>query len=397
MKKLGFVIPWYGEHIPGGAEMELRGLTGHLHQAGVELEILTTCVKEFSADWNVDYYKSGLEHIQGIPVRRFPITPQDRTRFTQINAKFMNRLPVTLEEEDIFLEEMVNSEALYAYMEEHQEEYGLFVFIPYMFGTTYYGSRICPEKTVLIPCFHREGYAYMQRFRQVFSNVAGMIFNAKPELELAEELYDLTNVATINLGIGLDTDISGNEAQFRIKYHIDEPYIIYAGRKDQGKNVDTLIRYFHHYKNTHERNLKLVLIGGGELTVPDGIKADVKDLGFVPNQDKYDACSGALLLCQPSKNESFSLVIMESWLCERPILVHNQCDVTKNFVKEANGGLYFDNYYEFEGCLEYMIMHPEIADTMGANGRGYVLKNFTWEVILKRCIDFFEQVAGKHK
>lgn len=28
MKKLGFVIPWFGEKIPGGAEMELRGLTG---------------------------------------------------------------------------------------------------------------------------------------------------------------------------------------------------------------------------------------------------------------------------------------------------------------------------------------------------------------------------------
>ena len=30
MKKLGFVIPWFGEKIPGGAEMELRGLTAHM-------------------------------------------------------------------------------------------------------------------------------------------------------------------------------------------------------------------------------------------------------------------------------------------------------------------------------------------------------------------------------
>ena len=36
MKKIGFVIPWYSEKIPGGAEMELRGLTTHLHEAGVE-------------------------------------------------------------------------------------------------------------------------------------------------------------------------------------------------------------------------------------------------------------------------------------------------------------------------------------------------------------------------
>ena len=37
MKKIGFVIPWYSEKIPGGAEMELRGLTTHLHEAGVEV------------------------------------------------------------------------------------------------------------------------------------------------------------------------------------------------------------------------------------------------------------------------------------------------------------------------------------------------------------------------
>ena len=34
MKKLGFVIPWYGEKIPGGAEMELRSLVHHLLDAG---------------------------------------------------------------------------------------------------------------------------------------------------------------------------------------------------------------------------------------------------------------------------------------------------------------------------------------------------------------------------
>ena len=45
MKKIGFVIPWYADGIPGGAEMELREVTGHLRSAGVGLEILTTCVK----------------------------------------------------------------------------------------------------------------------------------------------------------------------------------------------------------------------------------------------------------------------------------------------------------------------------------------------------------------
>lgn len=59
MRKIGFVIPWYGEDIPGGAEMELREVATHLQRAGMDVEILTTCVREFSADWNENYYSAG--------------------------------------------------------------------------------------------------------------------------------------------------------------------------------------------------------------------------------------------------------------------------------------------------------------------------------------------------
>lgn len=60
MYKIAFVIPWYGEGIPGGAEMELREVAGHLQKAGVEVEVLTTCVKDFTADWNQNYTLPGL-------------------------------------------------------------------------------------------------------------------------------------------------------------------------------------------------------------------------------------------------------------------------------------------------------------------------------------------------
>ena len=50
MKKIGFVAPWYGEKIGGGAEAELRGLVHHLIDAGVALEVLTTCAEAFRSD-----------------------------------------------------------------------------------------------------------------------------------------------------------------------------------------------------------------------------------------------------------------------------------------------------------------------------------------------------------
>ncbi|MGN0321137.1 MAG: glycosyltransferase family 4 protein [Lachnospira sp.] len=391
MKKIGFVIPWYHKDIRGGAEQELRGIVKHLHDAGVDVEIITTCVKEFTADWTENYFKEGVEIIDDIPVRRFKANKGNMKEFHKINAKLMRGENISYLEESIFLEEMVNSTEMYEYLRNHSEDYHRYVFIPYMFGTTYYGIQACPFKSILIPCLHDESYAYFRHYREVFRDLRGIIFHAKPEMELGNRILDLRNVKQGLLGEGVETDFEYDEDRFRKKYNIQDKYIIYAGRKDEAKNINTLITYFREYViRNPKNNLKLVLIGGGEVNIPDDVKDSIIDLGFVDIQDKYDACAGAVCLCQPSKNESFSIVIMESWLCERPVLVHKECNVTSNFAKESNSGLYFDNYFEFEGCINYYIDNPDVASRMGKTGRKFVLDNFKWDVIVQRFLDFLE-------
>ena len=400
MKKTAFVIPWYADDIPGGAEMELREVSAHLHKAGVPVEILTTCVREFGADWSENYYSEGTDISScGITIRRFRVRKRDAKAFDRVNAKLMNGMKITREEEDIFLREMVNSPDLYSYIDSHSDEYGLFVFIPYMFGTTYNGVQVCPEKSVLIPCFHDEAYAYMKRFGEVFPHTAGMIFNARPEAELAEKLFRFSEsgTKTIVMGIGMDTDIESSPEDFRSKFGIDEPFILYAGRKDEGKNVHTLVKYYSEYLKRRDTDLKLVLIGGGSIELPQELVRNrrIIDLGFVDRQDKYNAQGAAAFLCQPSHNESFSLVIMESWLCGRPVLVHEECAVTRNFVSESDGGLYFGSYFEFEGCTDYFLSNSDKSAAMGRNGMEYVRRNFDWDVIVQKYISFFGELTGE--
>ena len=392
LKKVGFVIPWYHKDIPGGAEMGLRGTVGHLHASGVDVEIITTCVKDFNSDWTDNYFKEGIEEIDGVITRRFKVRKGNLEAFHKVNYKIMNNLPISIEEEDIFLKEMVNSPDMYQYIEENKDDYLAFVFIPYMFGTTYFGMQACLEKAILIPCLHDENYAYFKRFKELFSKINSIIFHAQPEMDLANRLYDLSKVRTIAMGEGVETDFEYNEDRFREKYNVTAPYIIYAGRKDTAKNVDTLITYFKEYKSRNANDMKLILIGGGSMDIPSEIKDDVMDLGFLPIQDKYDACAGSVLLCQPSKNESFSIVIMESWLCERPVLVNKRCNVTQYFAEASKAGLYFDTYFEFEGSINYIYNNTDIAKQMGQNGRDFVLNNFKWEVIVERFVDFFKKV-----
>ncbi|MFQ5487906.1 MAG: glycosyltransferase, partial [Gammaproteobacteria bacterium] len=88
--------------------------------------------------------------------------------------------------------------------------------------------------------------------------------------------------------------------------------------------------------------------------------------------------------------ESFSLVVMESWLAERPVLVHGYCDVTSNHCQQSDGGLYFVDFSEFEMCVRYLLENNYISMQMGKNGRDYVLKNYSWDKITKDYIDFLK-------
>ena len=379
--KIAFVIPWYGENIPGGAETECRGTAENLQKAGIEVEILTTCVKEFSSNWNTDYFKEGTYQVNHIPVRRFSVRKRNTAIFDSINYKLMQNQKISINEEEIFIHEMVNSDNLYSYIQDHGQEYDFFLFIPYMFGTTYYGSQIHPEKSILIPCLHDESYAHLSIYKKMFKKVAGLIFLSEPEKDLANCLYQPA-CRQIVLGGGIETDFSCNPEQFRKKFKISGPFILYAGRKESGKNVPLLLDFFTRFKQDNPSDLKLVLIGSGNIDIPPECKEEVIDLGFVSRQDKYDAYAAATILCQPSVNESFSIVIMESWLCETPVLVHGNCAVTWDFCVKSNGGLYFFDYLEFKESVQFLLDHPLIRKKMGQSGRQFVLNNFSWETIV---------------
>ncbi|MDD2615440.1 MAG: glycosyltransferase family 4 protein [Methanosarcina sp.] len=230
----------------------------------------------------------------------------------------------------------------------------------------------------------------MDIYKDMFQNVAGLIFHAEPEAKLANEIFNIRGKQII-LGEGIDTNISFEPKRFREKYGIDSDFILYAGRREPGKNTPLLIDFFCKYKKRNQNELKLVLIGSGEVSIPEKFKKDIIDLGFVHKQDKYDSFAAASLVCQPSVNESFSIVIMEAWLCFTPVLVHSRCAVTKNHCIKGNSGLYFDNFEEFEGCINFYLDNPQLRNKMAINGKKYVDENFNWNRIVEKYVRFLEE------
>jgi len=388
--KIAFVIPWYGTDIGGGAEAETRRTAEHLHEAHLPVEVLTTCVRDFSSDWGQNYHRSGESLENGVLVRRFPVRRRDRVAFDAVNWKLMHGQPVTPEEEEIYVRENVCSPALSEYIAEHRDQYR-FCFIPYMFGTTYWGIVACPGEAYLIPCLHNETYARLGVFRRMFAYVKKLILHTPAELALARSLYDLAEDELVLLGEGVDTDFMVDGPAFRRKYNLAEPFILYAGRKDHGKNVVQLIEFFRRYWTRHGAVCNLVLIGGSPLPSTVEVDSGIQDLGFVPLQDKYNAYAAATLLCHPSLQESFSLVQMEAWVAGTPSLVHGDCAVTREHCLRSNGGLYFTNYAEFEACLDLLLSRPNLRAALGQNGHQYVLEHYRWEIIVERYQRLFAE------
>lgn len=394
-KPIALVTPWYGDHIQGGAEKECNYLAHGFQSEGYQVEVFTTCVENAAKDRGKNTIPPGKYIETGITVHRFPVKPQNMERLVPANNRIYHNDNFTIEDEKAYFEEDINSPAMYQYIKEHQDEYRCFIFIPYMYGITFNGSSYCPGKAILIPCLHDESYAYMKMLYDKMNSYKGIIFHAKPEWELGQNLYGLTHTKTAVLGEIIDTDwsTSCSAEAFRKKYNVTAPFILCAGRKDAGKKVDELCNFFIRYKKEcPDDPRKLVLIGGGTIPVkiPDDLKDDIIDLGFVSIEDKHNAFAAAEMLCNPSYFESFSLVVMESWLAKRPVLVSEHCAVTSNFCLDANGGLYFGNYEEFYQCLKYFSEQPQISSQMGENGFEYVMSHFTQDVVVKNYIQFIE-------
>lgn len=396
MTIISFVVPWYGPDVPGGAEAEARRTVQQLHRAGVPVEVLTSTTRDLYADWSRDYHSVGLSAIEGVPVRRFAVRPRDGAAFDAINGRLMRNQPISAADELTYISQMVRVPELYEFM-AREAAARLYVLIPYMFSTTYYGAQVCPERTVIIPCLHDESYARLGIYREVLPLSRSLVFHTETERRLADRLFPAPpgQIREV-LGEGVDTDKKGDAQRFRQKYGIDGPFVLYAGRRETGKNTPLLVDYWARYWRVagRERDARLVLLGPGDVAIPPDCAGGFIDLGYVPAEDKFDAHAAASVFCLPSVNESFSIVLMESWLQGVPALVHGRCAVTVEHCRKSNGGLYFTDYEEFAATLDYLFDHPAEAARMGAGGRRYVLDHYQWRTIIPRYQDLFARVLG---
>ncbi|WP_111766348.1 glycosyltransferase family 4 protein [Nakamurella deserti] len=376
---LAFVPARFGDEVIGGAEIVLKQMALGLQARGWTVEILTTAALDHHHWENV--FPTGTSEEGGLTVRRFPTVNEPIAERGELEGRIMRGEPVTLSEQQRWMNAGMRVPELYDYILDNKYAYRGLVFTPYPFWVTFACSQIAPERSVLWTCLHDEPYAYLDLFQPVFTGSAGLFFQTDPEYDLARRIC--SNLApNAIVGCGVEVPEVYDPHGFRARYDIDSPFLLYAGRREGGKNWEQMLEWFAAAYERAPFDLKLVTMGSGDVNPPESIRHLVIDVGFLPDHERDNAFAAAAGYVQSSIYEAFSRTIMEAWLAGTPVIANAGSDVVSWHCERSDAGLTYRDAAEFEQCLRFLADDPAGAAALGARGRDYVLAHYRWETVL---------------
>lgn len=389
--KLAFVVQRYGLDVSGGAELHCRWVAEHMAKHA-EVEVLTTRAADYIT-WK-DHYPAGAHTVNGLTVRRFSVSrPRHPLRFGRIQERVLNFEHTEKDERRWLDEEGPRSRALISFIRRHADDYDFFIFFSYRYYHSYWGVRTVPHKAVLVPTAERDPVINLRLFKSLLRMPRGFIYNSYEEQAMIRTVSQNQDVPGVVVGVGTETPESSSADRFRARHGLEGHYIIYIGRVDQNKGCPQLFDHFLRFKRETGSTVKLVMIGGSVLPIPR--HPDIRYLGILPEEDKFDALSGALVLVMPSFYESLSMVTLEAWAMGKPVLANALCEVLQGQCRRSNGGLYYADYREFREGLGLLLASPALRGAMGRNGLSYYQANYTWPAIEGKYLGLLSRLGGE--
>jgi glycosyltransferase involved in cell wall biosynthesis len=250
-----------------------------------------------------------------------------------------------------------------------------------------------PDKAVIVPTAERDPAIALDIFAPVFRGVRALMYNSHEERAMINAASGNESVPGVVVGVGSDVPDRTDPSRFRRKFRINRPFAIYIGRIDENKGCGELFDYFQRYARTFPRGLDLLLIGNPVMPIPTHHR--IRQLGFVSDQDKFDALAAADLLIMPSYFESLSMVALAAWALGRPVLANGRCDVLKGQCIRSRAGLYYETYEEFVEALYALESNGPLHARLGQNGRDYFSRHYTWPVIERKYLDMLKRLQGE--
>ena len=391
--RLGLLVPRYGAEVVGGTEHWLRELCEHLvADRGWSVEVFTTCAVS-AATW-ADEYRPGTTEEAGVTVHRYRSESgrnpeylhqlerlrRDAGAYTRAEALEYIRLvgPVCPAATDAAGEAVATGRC------------DLVAVTPYLYWPAVTAGPRLGRRVIFHGAAHDEPELYLPVMADLFRAVGGFAFNSFSERDLVERRFGVGHLPSAVIGNAVDEG-SGDPAGARQALGLDpdERFVLCVGRVERAKGTTALATMWNLYAGRRPEAPKLVLIGPEHDPLDAG--PAVVRAGRQPEAVKWGALAACELLVAPSPLESFSLVVLEAWLAGRPVMVNGRCGPTVEHCRRSGGGVWFDDYADFEAGVDRLLDDQDLRSGMARVGAAYARDQFAWP----RILDRYEELAGR--
>ncbi len=378
MIRVGIVVQRYGKDVLGGAETLAKNVAEKLNSSGFDVTVFTTAAKDYIT-WK-DEFEIGESILKGVLIKRYSVAKERNIQeFNKLSDKFFHPETKKRDEGEWIREQGPYSPDLVSGLQENQKDIDVFIFFTYLYYTTVEGLKAVTKPAVLFPTAHDELPIHMELMREVFDRPDSIFFLTGAEMEFIKKKFaPPKKMELIRTGVSFSENV--RKGLFRNKYSQYFPYILYAGRIEAGKGLDTVFNSFREIRKN--MLVDLVLIGKKLMDIPD--IEGIKYLGYISEEDKLDAFKDAVLSIQPSPYESLSFTTLESFSQRTPVLVNRKSEVLLEHVELSGGGLCYDNEEQFVESFEKIHKNPKLKRNMGNKGYKYLISNFSWDIVMEK-------------
>jgi glycosyltransferase involved in cell wall biosynthesis len=206
-------------------------------------------------------------------------------------------------------------------------------------------------------------------------------------------------VKVIPNGIFLD-EVAGipPAGTFRAKFPQlgERPYVLFLSRLHYKKGLDLLAAAFKLVA-AERPDLHLVVAGpdGGErdgflrATAANRLSDRTHVVGPLLGADKLAAFAEAVCFCLPSRQEGFSMAILEAMACGTPVVITENCHFPEVATAGAGRVVPLDASAVARGILD-VAPDPAGAKEMGRRGMELVGARYTWPAIAERALALYQ-------
>ena len=177
----------------------------------------------------------------------------------------------------------------------------------------------------------------------------------------------------------------------------DRPFVLFLSRLHYKKGLDILADAFALLGRQHQE-VSLVVAGPDDGARQDfetrvaksGLRDRVHLVGPLYGRDKLAALTDATCFCLPSRQEGFSVAVVEAMACGVPVVISEACHFPE--VAQAGAGLIVPlSAARFSAALAALLDDPRLARSMGAAGATLVRERYRWETIGRQSVTHYQE------